>query len=33
MGTTLFSCKIDEGETKKIEKVALIDSVIKVEKT
>ena len=29
MGTTLFSCKVDNGKNQKIEKVELIDTVIK----
>lgn len=33
MGSTLFSCKTDTGKIQKIEKVEIIDSVIKIEKT
>ncbi len=32
MGTTLFSCKTDEGKKQKIEKVELIDTIIKTQK-
>ncbi len=32
MGTTLFSCKIDQGKPQKIEKIEVIDTIIKVEK-
>ena len=32
MGTSLFSCKTDQNKTQKIEKVALIDTILKTEK-
>lgn len=32
MGTTLFSCKTDEGKKQKIEKVELIDTIVKTQK-